>query len=119
MARIISFISIAALLIYVVFAATSCIDPEPGEISIRATKEGRQQGCVVQLYNAAGKQIREEFTDQKGLLYLKDLAPGNYTLKFMDNSGNMYPNEKPVNVSPGDSVIVDVEVTEPPAVEAS
>jgi hypothetical protein len=109
-------ISIAALFCAIALLASSCIDPEPGEISIRATKEGRQQGCVVQLYNSKGKQIREEFTDQKGLLYLKDLPPSNYTVKFLDNEGNPYPAEKQVNVTAGDSQIIDVELTEAPPV---
>jgi hypothetical protein len=115
MPRMIALMTLLALSM----ALCGCIDPTPGEISVRAMLNGRQQGCVVQLFNSKGKQIQEVFTDQKGLVYIKDLPPGNYSLKFLDNEGNPYPAMKDIAVSEGDSVIVDVELSEtPPPAEA-
>ena len=115
MAKILRMIPLAAMLAALLMIATSCIDPEPGEISIRATKAGKPFGCAVQLFNAKGNQVQEQFTDTKGLLYIKELAPGDYTVKFIDNNLQPYPAVKQVTVDPGGSVILDVELTEEPA----
>ena len=78
---------------------------------------GQRRVCGVQVFNSKGIQIQEKHTDFQGLVFVKQLAPGTYTLKFIDNEGNYYPAEKTVNVREGDSVIVDVELTEAPPVE--
>jgi len=109
-------VAICAAMVWLVVLASGCFDPEPGEISVRAVKNGRQQVCAVQVFNAKGNQIQERHTDFNGLVYVKQLTPGEYTLKFVDNRGNYYPAVKTVNVREGDSVILDVELTEAPAV---
>ena len=91
---------------------TSCFDPEPGEVSVRSTKNGRPQGCVVGVFNAKGNQISENATDTMGIGYIKDVAPGNYTLKFFDTKRKPYNIEMEVSVRPGESVVLDVELTE-------
>lgn len=103
------------LLVGVMIMLASCMDPEPGEISVRATENGEKQGCTVMVFSAAGKQTMELPTDNQGLLFIKQLPPGTYTLKFKSNSSEMYPAEKAVRVVSGGSEIVDVELTEVPA----
>jgi hypothetical protein len=103
------------LLLCAMLALASCIDPEPGEISIKATKDGRSQSCSIMILNDKGVQIDEANTDEFGVGYLKDLKPGTYTLKFKDGSGNMYPAEKTVELHAGDSTPVQVELNEAPA----
>ncbi|MCC7479850.1 T9SS type A sorting domain-containing protein [bacterium] len=93
---------------------SGCLDLPPGEISVRTLRKGRRQGCTVQVFNEAGKQIAEQPTDNVGLLFLKNLRPGQYTLKFKDNQGKMLPAEKTVRVVSDGSEIVDVELTEKP-----
>jgi len=92
----------------------SCFDPEPSEISIIASLNGKRQGCTVQVFNSQGKQIQAESTDWHGIGYIKQLAPGTYTLKFVDNQGNEYPAVKVITLRPGDSAPVEVELSERP-----
>jgi hypothetical protein len=102
----------------VVFGAIwllGCLDAEPAEIGVSAFKSGRQQGCTILMYNADGKQTDQVSTDFGGVGYIKNIKPGTYTLKFMDNQNNFYPAVKLVTVSAGGSHPVRVELTEPPA----
>jgi hypothetical protein len=101
------------LLIMVALLAQSCMDPEPGEISVRCFKDGQPQGCVVQLFNADGKQIQEMDTDWNGLRYFKDLMPGTYSVKFIDQQGVNYPATKSVKLVAGASEVLTVELTSP------
>jgi hypothetical protein len=113
--------SVFAALMLVVFVAvslTGCFDPEPSEISIIATMNGERQGVTVQVFNSKGLQIQEVSTDWGGIGYISQLAPGTYTLKFVDKQGGYYPAERTVHLSPGESVPCEVELSEaPPAVE--
>ena len=101
--------------VFAVIWLLGCLDAEPAEIGISAFKSGRQQGCTVLLYNTIGKQIDQVSTDFGGVGYIKNVKPGTYTLKFMDNQKNFYPAVKLVTISAGDSFPVRVELTEPPA----
>jgi hypothetical protein len=112
MRRIITALALAA---FVAVGLLGCFDPEPSEISIIATLNGQRQGCTVQVFNEAGKQIQQESTDWGGIGYVKQLKPGKYTLKFIDNHGNSYPAVKVVTLRPGDSQPVEVELSEEPA----
>jgi hypothetical protein len=115
MRRILTAIALAA---FVAVGLLSCFDPEPSEISIIAMLNGERQGCTVQVFNSAGKQIQQESTDWHGIGYIKQLAPGTYTLKFIDNQGNQYPAEKIVTLRPGESSPVEVELSEEPEAAA-
>lgn len=106
-----------ALVALMAAGVLGCFDPEPSEISIIATLNGERQGCTVQVFNSAGKQIQEESTDWHGIGYIKQLAPGTYTLKFIDNQRNLYPAQKVVSLKPGASMPVQVELSEGPASE--
>lgn len=107
-------LTIIALMAFLVVGLLSCFDPEPSEISIIATLNGKRQGCTVQVFNSAGKQIQQESTDWNGIGYIKQVAPGSYTLKFIDNQGNPYPAVKTITLKPGDSAPVQVELSEEP-----
>lgn len=93
---------------------SGCLDDPYGEISVRAVERGRRRGCTVQVFNEEGRQIAEVPTDKVGLLFLKNMKPGTYTLKFKSNRGSMYPAVKQVRVVSDGSEIVDVELTEKP-----
>lgn len=108
-------ITALALAVFVTVGLLGCFDPEPSEISIIATLNGERQGCTVQVFNEQGKQIQQESTDWGGIGYVKQLKPGTYTLKFIDNSGTYYPAERVVTLRPGDSQPVEVELSEAPA----
>lgn len=88
----------------------SCFDPEPGEISVIATKDGRRIGCGVQLFNAKDVQVDQAPTDMEGLVYLKNVVPGKYTLRFVDRDGTRYPAVITVTVSPGEQETVRVDL---------
>jgi hypothetical protein len=104
----------ATLLFLGLLAMTSCIEGEPGEVSVNCTRDGRSQSCVVMVFNESGKQIDEKATDEFGIQYIKNLKPGTYTFKFKDGSGTMYPAEKVVTVGAGDSTPIKVELNEAP-----
>lgn len=89
---------------------SSCFDPEPGEISVIATKSGQRQGCGVQLFNSKGVQIDQAPTDMNGLVYLKGIVPGKYTLKFIGNDGHQYPAVINVTVDAGEQETVRVDL---------
>jgi len=112
--------SITAVMLVVLVAAglLGCFDPEPSEISIIATLNGERQGCTVQVFNSQGKQIQEESTDWHGIGYVKQLAPGTYTLKFIDNQRNPYPAVKTINLRPGEAKPGQVELSEGAETEA-
>lgn len=92
---------------------TSCFDPEPGEISVMAYENGRKQPCTVQLYNSKDQQIREEGSDFGGLTYITDVPPGSYTLRFIDTNRNPFAAEVSLTVEAGESVPLQVELTNP------
>jgi|GEM_PF-2450951 len=110
--------SVFAALMLVVFVAVSvvgCFDPEPSEVSIIATMNGEPQGVTVQVFNSKGLQIQEVSTDWNGIGYISQLAPGTYTLKFLDKSGGLYPAERTINLKPGESLPCVVELSEAPS----
>lgn len=89
-----------------------CSDPEPAEVSMNVTHGGTARSCLVQVFNAQGKQIQEESADQYGVVYVKNLAPGNYTFKFVGHDGQPYPAERSATVRAGGSEFMKVELTE-------
>lgn len=93
---------------------SGCLDDPYGEISVRTTRRGKRQGCTVQVFNEAGKQVQEVPTDNVGLLFLKNMKPGTYTLKFISNKDKMYPAEKTVTVRSDGNEVVDVDLDEKP-----
>ena len=88
----------------------SCFDPVPGEVSIIATKSGQRTGCGVQLFNAKDVQVDQATTDMDGLVYLKNIVPGRYTLRFVDRDGNRYPAVIKISVEPGEQETVRVDL---------
>ncbi len=102
----------------ILLGLTGCSDPAPGEISVISKKNGQQRSCAVLLYNEKGIQLNLVPTDMNGLVYIKKLAPGTYTLKFQDvASKTMYPAVKTATVTSGDTFVCRVELNEAPATE--
>ncbi|MCH7471966.1 hypothetical protein IIA79_03335 [bacterium] len=106
-------VPVVLLAILATFLA-GCFDPEPGEISVRAKKNGKEQGCVILVFNSKGVQVKEEYTDMMGIAFVKDLPPGTYTLKFTDNQRRPYPAERTVKVRQNSTEVLDIELTEAP-----
>jgi hypothetical protein len=100
---------LAATVMLCALLLTSCMDPEPAEISVIVKQGGQTQNCIVQLFNDAGKQLQEEAT-ANGFVYLKNLVPGTYIIKFKDRNNNMYPAVRKVNLGAGDSTPVEVDL---------
>ena len=92
---------------------SSCFDPAPGEVSIIATQGGERTGCVVQLFNSKGVQVDQAATDMEGLVYLKNVVPGKYTLKFADRDAELYPAVIEITVEPGEQETVRVDLDQP------
>jgi hypothetical protein len=88
----------------------SCFDPPPGEVSIIATKSGQRKGCAVQLFNTKDVQVDQATTDMDGLVYLKNVIPGKYTLRFVDRDGNRYPAVIKITVDAGEQETVRVDL---------
>ena len=82
-------------------------------ISVICKLNGRPQGCTAQLFNAKGNQIAEISTDYGGIGYFKNVVAATYTLKFVDQQSNYYAAEKTVTVGGGDSLPVQIELSEP------
>jgi hypothetical protein len=105
------------VLLLVALAAflASCMEPEPAEISVICKLSGSPRGCTAQLFNTKGNQIAEISTDYGGIGYFKNVTAATYTIKFVDAQGNYYAAEKTVTVTGGESLPVQVELSEPPA----
>ena len=113
MIRMITIAAVFGLLV----GLNSCMDPEPGEISIIATKNGRPQTCTILVYNSNGVQINLLAANMKGLVYIKKLVPGIYSLKFRDNKNKMYPAEHTVSVVAGQTFVLRVKLNEGPVTD--
>lgn len=110
-------ISAALVLVFVLMAMASCMDEEPAEISVISKLNGKSQSCTINVFTASGKQIQQVPTDNNGIGYIKQVAAGTYILKFEDVSGNPYPAVTEVTVTAGDSLPVNVELSEETAPE--
>ena len=108
-----------AILGMLVWLISSCVDPEPAEISIRSTLNGRPMGANVQVWNSKGVQLTEASGDNNGVAYVKGLPPGTYTLKFVDHQGNPYAAQITVTVESNDSQMRLVELSDPTGGAAS
>lgn len=104
------FLVVLALAIGIAAMLSSCFDPPMGEISIIATKSGQRTGCGVMLFNAKGVQIDQVSTDMQGLVYIKNVKPGKYSLKFVNYDGSLYPALINVTVGPGEEKTVRVDL---------
>lgn len=91
---------------------TGCGDAEPGEVSMNITHGGTARACLVQVFNSGGRQLQEESADQYGVVYIKNLAPGKYTFKFLGHDGQLYPAERSATVTAGGSEFMKVELTD-------
>lgn len=92
---------------------TSCMDPEPSEVSVIATMGGQPKQTGVQVYTMDGRQLQEVFTQGAAAqVYIRSLAPGNYRLRFIDHNHTSYPAVRDINVGAGDSVIVEVDLSD-------
>lgn len=107
-----------AIVFFALFVLASCFDPEPAEIGASCKLNGEKKSCLMLLMNAKGVQINQEPTDYYGIGYFKKLKPGTYIVKFQSNAGDMYPAEFEVNLRPGDSKYLDVELSSAPEAPA-
>ncbi len=89
-----------------------CFDPPLGEVGMKITQGGEDQpkSCLVQVFNAEGRQIQEVPTDRVGVCYIKRLSPGVYTFKFKGGDGNMFDAVRTVTVGPGASCYLPVDL---------
>ena len=101
---------VIALAVMLSGALVSCFDPQPGEISVIATKSGQRASCGIKVFNAKGAQIDQVFTDMQGLVYIKGVKPGKYTLEFVDKDGNKYPPVLELTIDPGEQETVRVDL---------
>ncbi|MBN2080655.1 T9SS type A sorting domain-containing protein [bacterium] len=108
------FVPALMLIAFVLVTLTACMDPEPCEVSFITKINGDPKGCTVQAFNAKGIQIQQESTDFNGIGYIKGLAPGTYTFKFTDNSGNYYSAVKTATLRGGESLPIEVDLNEEP-----
>jgi len=108
------FVPALMLIAFVLVSLTACMDPEPCEVSFITKLNGEAKGCTVQVFNTKDIQIQQESTDWNGIGYIKGLAPGTYTFKFIDNEGNYYKAVKSATLRGGESLPIEVELSEEP-----
>ncbi len=101
---------VIVLAVVVVGVLSGCFDQPTGEISIIATRNGERTGCGVMMFNSKGVQVDQVTTDMQGLVYIKNVKAGSYTLKFVDHQGNLYPAVINVSVDPGEQETVRVDL---------
>jgi len=104
-------VALAALLLTVLALCASCMDEDPGELSVRTNKQGQPQDCMVQLFNSKGVQVQEPYTE-RGFVIIKSLKSGTYFLKFKDSATppNFYAAIRKITVKAGDSHVEDVDL---------
>ena len=108
------FVPALMLIAFVLVSLVGCMDPEPCEVSFITTLNGEPKGCTVQVFNTKDIQISQESTDWNGIGYIKGLAPGTYKFKFVDNDGKYYNAEKSATLRGGESLPIEVELSEAP-----
>lgn len=104
-------VAIAIAMFAAMTLCTSCLDQEPGEITVRSTQGGQPLDTLVMLYNGKGVQIQEHHTE-RGFVIIKAVKPGTYYVKLKDYSTppTIYKAIRKVDVSGGDSAVVDMDV---------
>jgi hypothetical protein len=104
---------IVLLALLLALAGCELWDPPKGEIGLRITKDGKQYGgCLVNVYNAEGRQIRREAVSQMGVCYVRHLNPGVITLKFVGIGDEPFPAVRTVTINPGSSAFLAVELSQ-------
>jgi hypothetical protein len=91
--------------------ASSCLDEEPAEVSIRLTKGGKPIDALIMLHNDKGVQVQEHHTE-RSFVIIKQLKPGKYYLKFKDygDPPTIYPATREFELVGGDSKVIDVDL---------
>lgn len=105
-------VAIAVALFILAACCTSCMDSEPGEVTVRTSQAGQPLECVVMIYNDKGVQIQEDSTSS-GFTRFGSLKPGTYYLKLKDHSQptpNIYKAIRKFNIRTGDAKVIDVDV---------
>jgi hypothetical protein len=90
---------------------TSCMDQEPGEVTVRTSQAGQPFNCTVMIYNDKGVQIQEDSTSS-GFTRIGGLKPGDYYLKLKDfnTPPSIYKAIRKFSIKTGDAKVLDVDV---------
>ena len=102
---------IGLFLLAMLFA--SCEEEGNTECNVITTLNGKMKNATVEVYNTKGVQIHQVSTE-RGIAYIKDLPSGTFTLKFKDADSNYFSAVKIVTLHDGDSLPVNVELSDPP-----
>jgi hypothetical protein len=104
-------VTIAVALFLLACTVTSCMDAEPGEITVRPTQAGQPFDCKVMIFNEKGVQIQEDSTSG-GFTRFASLKPGTYYLKLKDNAATptVFKAIRQFHIRTGDAQVLDVDV---------
>ena len=104
-------VAIAVALFLLAACCTSCMDQEPGEVTVRTSQAGQPLNCIAMIYNDKGVQIQEDNTSS-GFTRISGLKPGTYYLKLKDfgDSPTIYKAIRKFNIRTGDAKVLDVDV---------
>jgi hypothetical protein len=117
-------VATAVALFVLAAISASCMDAEPGEVTVRPKQAGNQIDCYVMVYNEKGVQIQEDNT-QTGFTRISNLKPGHYYIKLKDygTPPTVYKAIRKIHIKTGDAQILDVDVDDisqnPPDAPAS
>jgi hypothetical protein len=95
---------------WLLLACCGCYDPVPGTIHLHTTVDGQPHGCLVQVFNAQGRQVQQDGVND-GHVDIENLAPGTYTLKFQGFEQQLYPAQRTVKLFEAGEVDLTVELT--------
>lgn len=108
------FMLLTCSLLCALLLACSCelFDPPPAEVGLRITRSGKSASCLVQVFNAEGRQMQEISPNELGVVYAKRLVAGTYTFRFVDHDGKPYPAVRTVTLVSGATAFLPVELTQ-------
>jgi hypothetical protein len=83
----------------------------PGNVEVQLSRNGQPTtDAVICVFTSSATQIQQVPPDPSGVVILKPMPQGKYTLKFLDHTGNYYPVVETVDVVEGRLVVMKVEL---------
>jgi hypothetical protein len=102
---------LVAIAVGVVLLALPSLLPRPmGSVVVVTGLNGQPVSAAVLVFNSSAKQIMQVHSDQSGVVAIKQLPKGKYTLKFQGVQGSPYPAVETIEVVGKQQTVVKVEL---------
>jgi hypothetical protein len=104
-------VTVTVLLLALALSCTSCMDQEPGEVTVRTMQGGQPLNAVAMIFNDKGVQIKEDAT-MDGFTRIADLKPGTYYVKIKTSgeTPTIYKAIRKFTIRTADSKVLDIDV---------